>query len=167
MQSPKWARTLLIYTYDEHGGYYDHVAPPAAIPPDDIAPTLSPGDPPGGYDMYGPRVPAIVVSPYSRPGGVTDVIHDHTSILATIQAKWNLPGADRPRRQRDHGHGLPRSEHGGPDDPAGAGDAAQAAGAVSAGPGPMRHWIGSAPRRGRSGAGDEYRTAARSTRMNR
>ena len=51
LQSPKWARTLLIYLYDEHGGYYDHVAPPGAIPPDDIAPQLSPGDPPGGYDM--------------------------------------------------------------------------------------------------------------------
>ena len=37
------------------------------------------------------RVPAVVVSPYSRPGGVTDVIHDHTSVLATIEAQWNLP----------------------------------------------------------------------------
>ena len=91
LQSPKWSRTLLIYTYDEHGGYYDHVAPPAAIPPDAIPPSLSPGDPPGGYDRYGPRVPAIVVSPHSRPGGVTNVIHDHTSVLATIEAKWNLP----------------------------------------------------------------------------
>ncbi|MGH2858537.1 MAG: alkaline phosphatase family protein, partial [Solirubrobacteraceae bacterium] len=91
VQSPLWPRTLLIYTYDEHGGYYDHVPPPRAIPPDQIAPSLSPGDPPGGYDMYGPRVPAVVVSPFARPGGVTDVVHDHTSILATIEAKWNLP----------------------------------------------------------------------------
>ena len=91
LRSPAWPRTLLIYTYDEHGGYYDHVPPPAAIPPDEIAPRLSPGDPPGGYDIYGPRVPAVVVSPYSRPGGVSNVVYDHTSILATIESKWNLP----------------------------------------------------------------------------
>ena len=41
--------------------------------------------------MYGPRVPAIVVSPYSKPGGTANDLHDHTSILATIEAKWNLP----------------------------------------------------------------------------
>jgi phospholipase C len=46
LQSPKWPRTLLIYTYDEHGGYYDHVPPPPAIAPDDIPPVLLPGDPP-------------------------------------------------------------------------------------------------------------------------
>jgi phospholipase C len=91
LRSPAWPRTLLIYTYDEHGGYYDHVPPPAAIPPDQIAPELQPGDPPGAYDLYGPRVPAVVVSPYSKPHGVTDVLHDHTSVLATIEAKWNLP----------------------------------------------------------------------------
>ncbi len=91
LHSPSWNRTLLVYTYDEHGGYYDHVPPPAARIPDEIPPQLQESDPPGGYDMYGPRVPAVVVSPYSRPGGVTDVIHDHTSVLATIEHKWNLP----------------------------------------------------------------------------
>jgi phospholipase C len=90
VRSPAWPRTLLIYTYDEHGGYYDHVPPPAAIPPDDIEPQLPAGQT-GAYDSYGPRVPAVVVSPYSRPGGVTDVVHDHTSVLATIEHKWNLP----------------------------------------------------------------------------
>jgi phospholipase C len=90
VRSPAWPRTLLIYTYDEHGGYYDHVAPPPAIPPDAIAPELQAGET-GDYGMYGPRVPAIVASPYSKPGGVTGVVHDHTSILATIEQKWNLP----------------------------------------------------------------------------
>jgi phospholipase C len=91
MNSSSWPRTLFIYTYDEHGGYYDHVPPPAAIPPDSIPPELSAGDSPGGYDIYGPRVPAMVASPYSIPNGVTNVVHDHTSVLATIEAKWNLP----------------------------------------------------------------------------
>jgi phospholipase C len=91
LHSPAWTRTLLIYTYDEHGGYYDHVKPPAAIPPDAIAPKLEAGDVPGGYDIYGPRVPAVVASPYAKRSGVTNVLHDHTSVLATIEAKWNLP----------------------------------------------------------------------------
>jgi phospholipase C len=91
LESPAWARTLLIYTYDEHGGYYDHVPPPAAIAPDSIPPALGPGDVPGGYDLYGPRVPGIVASPYSKPNGVTNKLYDHTSALATIEKKWNLP----------------------------------------------------------------------------
>ena len=91
LHSPAWPRTLLIYLYDEHGGYYDHVPPPAAIRPDAIPPALAPGDAPGGYDIYGPRVPAVVVSPYSKPGAVSNVVCDHTSVLATIEAKWNLP----------------------------------------------------------------------------
>jgi phospholipase C len=91
LKSPAWSRTLLIYTFDEHGGYYDHVPPPTAIAPDSIPPSLSPGDAAGGYNLYGPRVPGIVASPYSKPNGVTNVVHDHTSALATIEAKWNLP----------------------------------------------------------------------------
>src|SRR5205807_7148496 len=91
LASPAWPRTLVIYTYDEHGGYYDHVPPPAAIVPDDIPPKLGPNDVQGGYDIYGPRVPAVVLSPYSKPNAVTGVVHDHTSFLATAEAKWNLP----------------------------------------------------------------------------
>ena len=89
--SPAWPRILLLWTYDEHGGWYDHVPPPAAILPDSIPPKLSSGDVPGAYNIYGPRVPAVAVSGYSKPNAVTNVVHDHTSFLATIQAKWNLP----------------------------------------------------------------------------
>jgi phospholipase C len=80
-----------VWLYDEHGGYYDHVPPPAAVPPDDIAPDLSASNQPGTYGMYGVRVPVVVVSPYAMPGAVTDVVHDHTSVLATIEQQWNLP----------------------------------------------------------------------------
>jgi phospholipase C len=91
MSSPAWERTLLVWCYDEHGGYYDHVAPPPAIAPDSIAPQIGPGDQPGGYDMYGCRVPAVVVSPWARKDYVSNVVHDHTSILAFVECKWNLP----------------------------------------------------------------------------
>ncbi|HEV3055770.1 MAG TPA: alkaline phosphatase family protein [Solirubrobacteraceae bacterium] len=89
--SPKWGSTALFITYDEHGGYYDHVPPPRAIKPDNIAPILGPGDVHAGYDRYGFRVPMIVVSPWARAGYLSNVIQDHTSMLAFIESKWNLP----------------------------------------------------------------------------
>ena len=91
LNSPAWGRTLLVWTYDEHGGYYDHVPPPPAIPPDDIPPGLAATDQPGGYDRYGFRVPTVVVSPYSKRDYVSHTVYDHTSVLKTIERKWNLP----------------------------------------------------------------------------
>jgi phospholipase C len=91
MSGPAWQRTLMVWLYDEHGGYYDHVAPPSAPAPDAVPPDLEPGDAPGGYDLYGPRVPVVVVSPYAKPHAVSNVVHDHTSVLATIEQQWNLP----------------------------------------------------------------------------
>ncbi|MBF6556789.1 MAG: hypothetical protein IVW52_11565 [Acidimicrobiales bacterium] len=95
MSSPNWPTTMLIWTYDEHGGYYDHVPPPAALPPDDVLPVLGPGDPPGGFDRYGFRVPAGVASPYARRDFVSHTVYDHTSILKTVEEKWNLPALTR------------------------------------------------------------------------
>jgi len=95
MSSPNWPKTMLIWTYDEHGGYYDHVPPPAAVPPDDVPPALKAGDPPGGFDRYGFRVPCAVVSPHARRDYVSHTMYDHTSILKTVEQKWNLPALTR------------------------------------------------------------------------
>jgi len=90
MNGRGWARTMLVWLYDEGGGYYDHVPPPDAIPPDDILPMVPSGEAPGAYDRYGFRVPAVIVSPYAKPGFVSDVARDHTSVLRFIERKWNL-----------------------------------------------------------------------------
>ena len=89
MDSPAWPQTLLVWTFDEGGGYYDHVPPPPAIPPDDIPPLQLPWY--DGFARHGFRVPAVVISPWSRANHVTSVVHDHTSILAMVERKWNLP----------------------------------------------------------------------------
>jgi phospholipase C len=95
-ESPSWSRILFVWTYDEHGGYFDHVAPPKAAVPDDTRPDIEvPPDQPGGYDRYGFRVPAGVVSPYSKPDYVSHVVADHTSILKLVETKWNLPALTR------------------------------------------------------------------------
>jgi phospholipase C len=99
--SPGWNQTLLVITFDEHGGCYDHVLPPFGAKPPDAA--SAPGDKGFGFDRFGVRVPTIVVSPYVAAGTVfrSDgaVPYDHTSILATlrdwigIEAATMLPSA--------------------------------------------------------------------------
>jgi phospholipase C len=91
LASPQWPHTLLGWCYDESGGYYDHVAPPAAVVPDSVPPDVPPGGTPGSFDRYGFRIPAGIVSPYARPDYVSHVVHDHTSVLKLIETKWNLP----------------------------------------------------------------------------
>jgi len=93
IKGPGWEKTALVLTYDEHGGYYDHVPPPAAIPPDSIGPTLEdPRENPfDGFARYGFRVPFAMISPWARPHFVSHRVYDHTSILKLIETKWNLP----------------------------------------------------------------------------
>jgi phospholipase C len=89
--SPLWPKTLFILTYDEHGGYYDHVPPPVALAPDAIPPQVQPGESNyDGFARYGFRVPSVLVGPYVKPGYVSHVVHDHTSVLAFLERKWNL-----------------------------------------------------------------------------
>jgi phospholipase C len=95
LHSPNWSSSVFFQTWDEHGGYYDHVAPPEAPVPDDIAPILRADDTPGAFDHYGVRVPVFVVSPWSKPDFVSHVVHDHTSILRTIELRFGLPALSR------------------------------------------------------------------------
>ena len=92
IKGPGWPKTLLIWNYDEHGGYYDHVPPPPAIPPDNIPPAVLPGESAyNGFRQYGFRVPCAVVSPWARPNYVSHKVFDHSSICALVESKWNLP----------------------------------------------------------------------------
>jgi phospholipase C len=99
MNGEGWPHTLLIWVYDEHGGYFDHVAPPTAVPPDDRHPQ---GAGPWTFDRLGFRVPAVIVSPYAKPDYISHVVHDHTSVLKLIETKWNLPPLTRRDAQADN-----------------------------------------------------------------
>jgi len=89
-----FAKTLLIVTFDEHGGTLDHVVPPDAVPPDEL-------DPPYIFGRYGVRVPTILISPWVPPGCVFRASYypggnggtpfDHTSVLATLCRWLNIP----------------------------------------------------------------------------
>lgn len=87
--SPSWPETLLLILHDSHGGYYDHVPPPVAPDPDASSKAVPPGAP--DFARLGFRVPAVLVSPYARPGYVSSTFYDHTSALKLIQHQWNLP----------------------------------------------------------------------------
>lgn len=77
-----WNTTLLVVVYDEHGGLFDHIPPPASVNPDGInsnAPFFA-------FDRLGVRVPAVLVSPYIEAGTViSDTIFDHASLIATAR----------------------------------------------------------------------------------
>ncbi len=78
-----WEKTVLLVTFDEHGGFYDHVVPDVAVAPDDktwhgIGHAFR-------FDRLGVRVPTIVVSPWVKPGSVDPTHYDHTSIIATAR----------------------------------------------------------------------------------
>jgi len=95
VQSPNWPRGALFVTYDEHGGYWDHVPPPPACIPDDIPPNLSPGDVQAAYDRYGIRVPFVAVSPFARKHYVSHTVTDQTAILRFIETRFDLPALTR------------------------------------------------------------------------
>lgn len=90
--SPNWKDSAFFLTYDEGGGFYDHVAPPAAVSPDGIPPKdLRPNDPPGDFTRTGFRLPLMVISPYSKPHFVSHEVADNTAILKFIEERYKLP----------------------------------------------------------------------------
>jgi kumamolisin len=95
--SPQWPQTLFIVTFDEHGGYFDHADPPAAVNPDGID-SPAPGDkasfaPQFAFDRLGLRVPTILASPYLAKGAVCSAPLQHTSILATTRKLFGIGSA--------------------------------------------------------------------------
>ena len=81
--SPAWQSTVLIITFDEWGGFFDHVPPPLGpIPPGDAAL--------GSDGRLGFRVPALIISPFARRRRVVGTPFDHTSVLKLIEWRWNL-----------------------------------------------------------------------------
>src|SRR5207244_1377723 len=82
-ESPLWSKTLLIVTYDEWGGFFDHVPPPTR--PDAFKPTAT-----EEHNTAGFRVPTFVVSPFARPGYVAHDQYDHSSILKFVEWRFGL-----------------------------------------------------------------------------
>jgi phospholipase C len=110
MYGPSWKDTILIFTFDEDGGLYDHVTPPTNVPsPDGIQPvdictgptdprcafaalthSSPPYDPPGDFTRYGFRVPLVVISPFTIAGYVSHVTTDYTAWLKLVEERFNL-----------------------------------------------------------------------------
>lgn len=85
MESKYWENTAVVLTWDDFGGFYDHVPPPHV-------------------DLYGmgPRVPAIIISPWARPGYIDHRTYEFSSVLKTIERIWKLPSlGPRDRRAND------------------------------------------------------------------
>ena len=92
MKSPQWKRMAIFITYDEHGGFYDSVPPPAACPPDARPQKREPNDTTDAkFDRLGFRVPLFVISPYTKKGYIAHNTYDHSSIARFVEAKFKLP----------------------------------------------------------------------------
>jgi phospholipase C len=83
IRSPQWGKTLFVITYDEHGGFYDHVPPPGISATPSIAKLH-----PNGPSFLGVRVPTFVISPWVGAGDVSHTIFDHTSLAKTILLRF-------------------------------------------------------------------------------
>ena len=88
--SAVWPDSLLILIWDEPGGFYDHATPPGATPPGDTGLSAESNQYGFAFDQYGPRVPAVIISPRIPRNLVDHRVYDHTSVLATIEKLFGL-----------------------------------------------------------------------------
>ena len=95
--SPHWNNSLLLVTYDEHGGFYDHVPPPDAVPPGDPISDEDNNHHSFLFNQLGVRVPAVVISPLIPANLIDGTAYDHTSLLATVEQIFGL----KPLTNRD------------------------------------------------------------------
>ncbi len=88
--SPQWDSTVVIFNRDEWGGFFDHVAPPRALAPNDVDPDLI-----NGKALLGMRVPSVIVSPWTvgNPSNpvIDSTVYDHTSVLKFIETVFDIP----------------------------------------------------------------------------
>ncbi len=97
-EGPKWSSTVLIIIFDEWGGFFDHVAPPLAVPANTVDTHLV-----NGQVLLGFRVPTIIASPFTKGNNRVDsAVYDHTSILKLIEWRWSLS----PLTPRDASAGI-------------------------------------------------------------
>lgn len=82
-----WRNTVLLVTFDEHGGTFDHVPPPSALPPD-----ATPGEQGFRFDRLGVRIPTLVISPWVPAGTVVSGVYRSTSVIRTLRDYWGLGG---------------------------------------------------------------------------
>ena len=105
--SPLWNKSLLLVTYDEHGGFYDHVAPPGTVSPGDRITDSANNHNNFDFTQLGIRVPAVVVSPFIPRHTVDHAVYDHTSLLATVEAIFGLdPLTNRDKQANNLNHLL-------------------------------------------------------------
>ena len=88
--SPLWKSSLLIITYDEHGGFYDHVVPPETVHPGNSITDLEHNMNNFDFMRLGTRVPAIVISPYIKRGVIDHAVYDHTAVIKTLREIFGL-----------------------------------------------------------------------------
>jgi phospholipase C len=108
--SPLWNESLLIVTYDEHGGFYDSVAPGSITEPGDGSNSSKLNKFGFQFNQAGVRVPAILVSPWLGKGVIDKTVYDHTTVLATAEKVLNIkPLTDRDKHAKNPLHLLLKS----------------------------------------------------------